>query len=156
MVDSNGQPYAKVTEQMENSYAGTLGKAVAPAIAPLGFDWRTGVALIAGFAAKEIVVSTMGTLYSMAETDALVEGDAEQARTFAEMTRTKSGYTPLTAYVLMLFTLIYVPCMATVAIMKRETNGWKWPAFTVAYTLSLAWIVSFVVYQGGMLLGIGV
>lgn len=156
MVDSNGQPYANVTEQMENSYAGTLGKAVAPAIAPLGFDWRTGVALIAGFAAKEIVVSTMGTLYSMAETDALVEGDAEQARTFAEMTRTKSGYTPLTAYVLMLFTLIYVPCMATVAIIKRETNGWKWPAFTVAYTLSLAWIVSFVVYQGGMLLGIGV
>lgn len=156
MVDSYGQPYANVTEQMENSYAGKLGKTIEPAIAPLGFDWRTGVALMAGFAAKEIVVSTMGTLYSMAEADDLEDATAEQARTFAQMTREKSGYTPLTAYALMLFTLIYVPCMATIAIIKRETNGWKWPAFTVAYTLSLAWIVTFVVYQGGLLLGIGV
>ncbi len=158
MVDSNGQEYASVSEQMQNSYAGTIGKAIEPAIAPLGFDWRTGVALLAGVAAKEVVVSTMGTLYGMEDADALleVEEENEESRTFAQMTREQSGYTPLVAYVLMLFTLIYVPCMATIAVIKRETNGWKWPAFTFVYTIGLAWIISFAVYQVGMLLGIGV
>lgn len=156
MADSNGQEYATTTEQMENSYAGRGGKAIEPLIKPLGFDWRTGVALVAGFAAKEIVVSTMGTLYSLGDEEALLEGDESQVKSFAQLTREQSGYTPLVAYVLMLFTLIYVPCMAAIAVIKRETNGWKWPAFTVGYTLVLAWIVSFIAYQGGMLLGIGV
>ncbi|MFA7148905.1 MAG: hypothetical protein WC109_08780, partial [Syntrophomonadaceae bacterium] len=77
-------------------------------------------------------------------------------KSFAQRAREQSGYTPLVAYVLMLFTLIYVPCLAVIAVMKRETNGWKWPLFTMGYTIALAWVVCFVVYQGGMLLGIGV
>ena len=67
-----------------------------------------------------------------------------------------SGFTPLVAYVLMIFTLIYVPCLASIAVIKRETNGWKWPVFTVGYTVALAWLVSFAVYRAGLWLGIGI
>ncbi len=156
MVDNQGIPYAHATEQMENSYAGRLGKTIEPVIAPIGFEWKTGVALVAGFAAKEIVVSTLGTLYSMSDTDSLLEGEEKQIKSFAQLTREQSGFTPLTAYILMLFTLIYVPCMATIAVIKNETNSWRWPMFTIAYTVSLAWLVCFVVYQSGLWLGIGI
>lgn len=155
MVDANGNEYENSSIQMEESYAGHIGKAIEPVIAPLGFDWKTGVALAAGFAAKEVVTSTMGTLYSI-DADSLEEEAPEAVKSFSDRAREKSGFTPLTAYVLMIFTLLYVPCMATVAVIKRETNGWKWPAFTIVYTCSLAWIVSFVVYRGGLLLGIGI
>jgi len=156
-VDKMGNEFATPSMQMENSYAGQIGKTVEPVIKPLGLDWRSGIALIAGFSAKEVVVSTLGTLYSMENIDSLEEGDKYHAlQSFAEKAREKSGYTPLNAYVLMLFTLIYVPCMATVAVFKKETNSWKWPAFMVGYTTILAWIVCFVVYQGGRWLGIGV
>lgn len=156
MVDAQGNEYESASVQMEESYAGHVGKAIEPVIAPLGFDWRTGVALAAGFAAKEVVVSTMGTLYSIEDEDALADEEAEAVKSFSDRARERSGYTPLTAYVLMLFTLIYVPCMATVAVLKRETNGWKWPLFTIGYTCALAWVVCFVVYQGGLMLGLGV
>ncbi|HZK43116.1 MAG TPA: ferrous iron transport protein B [Syntrophomonadaceae bacterium] len=156
MVDSQGMNYASATEQMENSYAGRLGKTIEPVIAPIGFEWKTGVALIAGFAAKEIVVSTMATLYSMGDADSVLEGGTAEAKSFAQLTREQSGFNQLTAFVLMLFILIYVPCMATIAVIKNETNSWRWPIFTIGYTVSLAWVVCFVVYQGGMFLGIGV
>jgi len=155
-VDSQDNEFASASVQMEESYAGHVGKAIEPIIKPLGFDWKTGVALVAGFAAKEVVVSTMGTLYSIEDEDALAEEEEGAVKSFADRARENSGYTPLTAYVLMLFILIYVPCMATVAVMKRETNGWKWPMFMVTYTCVLAWVVCFVVYRGGLLLGIGV
>lgn len=142
--------------QMEQSYAGRMGQLVEPLIKPLGFDWRTGVALVAGFTAKEVVVSTMGTLYSMEDAEALDGEEEETVKSFAQRAREQSGYSPLTAYVLMLFILIYVPCLATIAIIRRETNSWKWPAFLIGYTLVLAWTVSFLVYRGGLLLGIGV
>lgn len=154
-TDPHGNEWSSASQQMEQSYAGQIGHAIEPVIKPLGFDWKTGVALVAGFAAKEVVVSTMGTLYSIEDSEALAEGDEKSVSTFTERARQHSGHTPLSAYSLMLFTLIYVPCMATVAVMRRETNGWKWPAFMVGYTLVLAWVVCFIVYQGGMLLGIG-
>lgn len=154
MLDEQGNKFASPALQMEQSYAGQVGHAIEPIIAPLGFDWRTGVALVAGLAAKEVVVSTLGTLYSIE--DEAVLGEEKGVKSFADRAREQSGYTPLTAYVLMLFTLIYVPCMATVAVLKRETNTWKWPAFMVGYTLVLAWVVCLVVYQGGLLLGIGI
>ncbi len=156
MVDAQGNKIASPSLQMEQSYAGQVGHAIEPIIAPLGFDWRTGVALVAGFAAKEVVVSTMGTLYSIEDSEALADEEEGSVKSFADQAREQSGYTPLSAYVLMLFILIYVPCMATVGVLKRETNGWKWPAFMVGYTLVLAWVVCFVVYQGGLWLGIGV
>jgi len=156
IVDEHGQEYESPTVQLENSYAGQLGRIISPVVSPLGFDWKTGVALVAGFGAKEVVVSTLGTLYSIEDEEALSEEEESSVQGFAEKAREQSGYSPLVAYVLMIFTLIYVPCMAAIAVMKRETNSWKWPAFTIAYTLVLAWTVSFLVYRGGLLLGIGV
>jgi ferrous iron transport protein B len=155
-TDSQRQPYEDATVQLENSYAGQVGKAIEPVFRPLGFDWKTGVALVAGFGAKEVVVSTLGTLYSIEDEEALAEEEESSVKGFAERAKEQSGYTPLVAYVLMIFTLIYVPCMAAIAVMKRETNSWKWPLFTIGYTLALAWVVSFLVYRGGLLLGIGV
>jgi ferrous iron transport protein B len=111
---------------------------------------------LAGFGAKEVVVSTLGTLYSIEDEKALAEEDAGSVSGFAERAREQSGYTPLVAYALMVFTLLYVPCMAFIATMKRETNTWKWPLFTIGYTFVLAWAVSFLVYRGGLLLGIGI
>lgn len=156
MVDKNGQEFESPAVQMENSYAGRMGKVIEPVLSPLGFDWKTGVALVAGFGAKEVVVSTLGTLYSIEDEEALTDGEEPAAKSFAQRAKEQSGYSPLVAYVLMIFTLIYVPCLATIAVIKRETNSWKWPAFTIAYTVVLAWTVSFLVYRGGLLLGIGV
>lgn len=153
LVDADGHKFTNATQQMEESYAGKLGKAIEPMIAPLGFDWKTGIALIAGLAAKEVVVSTLGTLYSIQDEEALSAEQEGAVKDFAQRAREQSGFTPFTAYILMLFTLIYVPCMATIAVIKRETNGWKWPLFTVGYTTALAWIVCAVVYQSGRLLG---
>ncbi|MBO8159264.1 ferrous iron transport protein B [Thermosyntropha sp.] len=153
MVDAQGNEFESAAEQMEQSYAGRIGKAIEPVIAPLGFDWKTGVALVAGFAAKEVVVSTLGTLYSIEDEEALTEEEDTTVKSFAQRAKEQSGYTPFTAYVLMLFTLIYVPCMATIAVIKRETNGWKWPLFTAGYTTVLAWVICFVVYQMGTVFG---
>jgi len=154
MVDANGNEFASAAQQMEQSYAGRIGKAIEPVLAPIGFDWKTGVALVAGFAAKEVVVSTMGTLYSIEDEEALVEEEDAAVKSFAQRAREQSGFTPFTAYVLMLFTLIYTPCLAAIAVIKRETNGWKWPLFTAAYTTGLAWVVCFLVYQGGKIIGL--
>lgn len=153
-VDSTGKPYDSAAAQLEQSIAGQAGKAIEPVIRPLGFDWRTGVALISGLAAKEVVVSTMGTLYSIEDGEALAGEEDAAVSSFAQRARENSGLTPLKAYVLMLFVLIYIPCLAAVAVIKRETNGWKWPLFTMGYTVVLAWIVSFLAYHGGLLLGL--
>jgi len=155
-VDEQGQEFESPTAQMESSYAGRVGQAIEPVFAPLGFDWKTSVALVAGFGAKEVVVSTLGTLYSIEDEEALANEEESTVQGFADRAREQSGYTPLVAYVLMVFTLLYVPCMVFVATMKRETNTWKWPFFTIGYTLVLAWVVSFLVYRGGLLLGIGI
>ncbi len=143
---------------MEASYAGKVGHFVEPLIKPLGFDWKAGIALLAGFSGKEIVVSTLGTLYSIEESDrasaSSTTGDStDEFGSIAERIKSQSGFTPLTAYVFMLFVLIYVPCIATVAIIYKETNSWGWAGFSIAYTTLLAWIVSFIAYRVGLLLG---
>ncbi|MDH7602961.1 MAG: ferrous iron transport protein B [Armatimonadota bacterium] len=130
----------------EQSLAGKLGKLLEPLVAPLGLDWRAAVALLFGIAAKEIVVSTLGILYS-APSHA-----AERLSTADAVAR---SFTPLTAYAFMAVSLIYVPCAATIAAIKRETNSWKWTAFTVCYTVCLAYVVGLVIYQVGRVLGVG-
>ncbi|SHG67131.1 ferrous iron transport protein B [Thermosyntropha lipolytica DSM 11003] len=154
MTDPYGNEWEDPAEQLVNSYAGRMGQAIEPVLEPIGFDWRTGIALIAGFAAKEVVVSTLGTIYSIGDVEALEEGEETAVKGFAQRAREQSGFTPLTAYVLMLFTLLYVPCMATLAVIKRETGTWKWPLFTVFYTVVLAWTVCFIAYQGGKIIGL--
>ncbi|SMD00787.1 ferrous iron transport protein B [Sporomusa malonica] len=133
-------------EKLEKSYAGQLGKFIEPAIKPLGFDWRSGIGLIAAFTAKEVLVSTMGTIYNVGEAD---EGSVALQQALAN----DSSFTPLIAYSLMVFVLIYSPCLAALAIIKRESNSWKWPVFATVYTTALAWVMSFLVYQIGSLMG---
>ncbi len=135
---------AQDAEKMEKSFMGHIGKKLAPLFAPLGIDWRGGVALLTGFVAKEIVVSTMGILYAVEEE----ESDAFQKAIIS------SGMTPLSALSMMLFVLLYLPCFATIAAIKRETGSLKWMFFSIAYTTSLAWVVAFSVYQGGRLIGL--
>ena len=140
---------------MGKSYAGKLGRTIAPVFKPLGFgDWRVSVGLIGGFVAKEIVVGTLGTLYAVGEADE----ESESLRLALRNDTRPDGsklFTPLVAYSLMVFVLLYVPCVAVVAVIKRETNSWKWPIFTAVYMTVIAWLVSFIVYQGGSLLGLG-
>ncbi|MDP2982487.1 MAG: ferrous iron transport protein B [Candidatus Latescibacter sp.] len=131
---------------LENTYAGKLGQFIEPALRPLGLDWRIGVALTAGFAAKEVIVSTLGTVYSIGGKN---KGNAEV--TIQNALRSDPMFTPVKAYGLMLFILIYVPCIATLSILKRETGGWQWPAFMAFYTTALAWLISFMFIRGAEL-----
>jgi ferrous iron transport protein B len=131
------------SEQAEKSYIARLGKTVAPIFAPLGVDWRGGVALLTGFVAKEIVVSTLGILHATGNEE---DPDALEKALLA------SGMTPLSALSMMVFVLLYMPCLATTAAIKRETS-YKWMFFSIAYSTSIAWIMALIVYQGGKLLG---
>jgi ferrous iron transport protein B len=137
----------KKREFQEKSLLGRLGKAIDPVLRPLGFDWRSGVALLTGFVAKEIVVSTFGVLYQVGE-EAGEESESLRAAISKNMT-------PLVGYAFMIFVLAYTPCLATVAAIRRETGSWGWTAFSVGYGLALAWVLAFLIYQGGMLLGFG-
>ena len=141
-------------EKLEKSYSGRLGKIIEPVVKPLGFDWKIGVGLVGGFIAKEIVVGTLGTLYAVGEADE----DSESLRKAIKRDTWPDGrkiYTPLTAFTLMVFCLLYMPCVAAIAVIFQETNSWKWTVFAAIYTTALAWIVSFVIYQGGRLIGLG-
>ena len=137
----NHSSYQTTAEQQENSYIGQIGKSIEPIIKPLGFDWKMGVGLLSGVGAKELVVSTLGVLYTNdgnLDDDALPERIAQQ-----------SDITPLIAFAYMLFTLLYFLCIATLAAIRQETGSWKWPLFAACYTTVLAWIVAFLVYQIG-------
>ena len=137
----------RAKEKVEKSYMGHLGKALVPIFAPIGMDWRGSVAIISGFVAKEIVVSTMGVLYA-------VGADEDEKSEALKLALKRSGMTPLSCYAMMAFVLIYVPCVATVAVIRRETNSWTWTFFSIAYSTSLAWLVAFVIYQGGKVIGL--
>ncbi len=135
----NHDAYESVPEQQEHSYIGQIGKMVEPVIEPLGFDWKMGIGIISGVGAKELVVSTLGVLYTN-------EGDLDKI----DLTD-RLPITPLVAYGYMLFVLIYFPCIASIVAIKQESGGWKWAIFTAFYTTVLAWIVSFISYQIGQL-----
>ena len=127
-------------ELIENSYASVIGHAVGPIIKPLGLDWTAGVALVGGFLAKEIVVGTLGMIYGV--------GEEEVADAIPE------HFTPASALAMMVITLIYLPCLATIGILRQELGSWKWTAFVIAYELVLAYVVALIVY--GIALGMGV
>jgi ferrous iron transport protein B len=146
---------AEQSERLRASYGGRLGQAIEPVIAPLGFDWKIGVGLVGAFAAREVFVSTMGVVYGIGA-DADEQSLPLRERMRAE--RTPAGeaiYTPLVGVSLMVFFAISAQCMSTLAVVRRESGGWRWPAFLFAYMTALAWITSFVVYQGGRALGMG-
>ncbi|MDD4516770.1 ferrous iron transport protein B [Massilibacteroides sp.] len=141
--------HKKAMDLQRNSYIGQLGRTIQPVLAPLGFDWKISVSILSGMAAKEVVVSTLGVLYT---------GDSEESQALPErikQDRDENGelvFSPLVAFSLMLFVLIYFPCIATVAAVIRESGSWKWGGFLILYSCSLAWIVSFIVYQTGTIL----
>ncbi len=136
--------------EKEYSAIGRIGKAVHAVLEPLGFTWQMGVSLLTGFVAKEVVVSTMGVLYH-APTGG--SRDAAERSLQESLSRLEYRITPLAAYVFMLFVLMYVPCVATIAAIGREA-GWRWAVFSIVYQLAFAWTVSFIVYRAGLLLGL--
>lgn len=144
----------EMAAQSENSYIGRMGRFIAPVVEPLGFDWKMGVSLLTGMGAKEIVVSTMGVLYQADDnadenSTALIDKLQEQRWTSGSRIG-QPVFTPLVAYVYMLFILLYFPCIAAIAAIRREAGrGWMW--FSVLYNTALAWIVCFAVYQIGIL-----
>ena len=141
--------------RIQQSYAGQLGQLIEPAIEPLGFDWKVGIGLITSFVAREVLVSTMATIYNVEEADETSVDLRSSLRSEVDPETGDRVYTPLVAVSLMVFFALACQCMATVAIVKRETNGWKWPIVMVLYMTALAYVGSLVVYQGGLLLGYG-
>ncbi|MDZ7822216.1 MAG: ferrous iron transport protein B [Candidatus Marinimicrobia bacterium] len=134
-------------DQLPYSVAGRVGKFLEPVTRPLGFDWRLNIALVNGIAAKEIVVSTMGTIYAI--------GDAESdTKTLAASLRSDPAYSRAVGLSFMVFVLLYIPCIATVAVFSRESSSLKWTVFFVSYTFLVAWIGSFFIFQGALLLGL--
>ncbi|SEA47478.1 ferrous iron transport protein B [Porphyromonadaceae bacterium KH3R12] len=154
---SSGEREEKVTEiehlrnttHQENSYIGNIGKFIEPAMRPLGFDWKISVSLLSGMAAKEIVISTMGVLYT---------GDSEDQQSLQHRLKAESYadgspiFTPLVVAGFLLFVLIYFPCVASVVAIKEESHSWRWALFSVLYSTGLAWFIAFLVYQIGNLL----
>jgi ferrous iron transport protein B len=134
-------------ERLSHSIAGYIGKAIEPAIKPLGFDWKIGISAITGFAAKEIVVSTLGILYKVGTEE------SEESESLRDALRNDETFNPLIAFSLMLLTLIVAPCFAALATIKAEA-GWKWLGFNVLYTTVLAWVLCFAVFQIGRLFGL--
>ena len=142
-------------DAIRNSYGGRLGHLIEPVIEPLGFDWKLGIGIIGAFAAREVFVSTMGVVYGVGE-DADEESVPLRDKIRADTHPDGSPiYTPLMGLSLMIFFALACQCMSTLAVVKRETRGWKWPVFLFSYMTVLAWTMSFVVYQGGRLLGFG-
>lgn len=151
---------ATQSEKQEQSYIGQMGKAMEPVLRPLGFDWRMGISLITGFAAKEIVVSTMGVLYQV--DDGVVAGGSaslqdrirEQVYTSGPK-RGEAVFTPLSGFSFLLFVLFYLPCIAVITAVGKESGSWKWAGFVLFYTTAIAWLASFAVYQVGNIMGYG-
>ena len=136
----------QAAEKIEQSYAASFGKAINPVLEPLGFDWKMGLSLVAGLAAKEVVISTLGTVYA-------VGGDDKNPAPLTDYLQNDPNFSPLIALTMMLFVLIYPPCLATLAVIKRETGSWKWVAFMFCYENTFAWIACFIFYNIGRALG---
>jgi ferrous iron transport protein B len=144
----------KPDERLKQSYISKIGKLIEPVIRPLGFDWKMGVSLLTGAAAKEVVVSTMGVLYGSDHYH-----NAEKNKDLTDVLRSetyktgpKAGetvFTPLVGISFLVFILIYMPCVAVMATVKRESGHWKWSLFLMVYTTTLAWLMSFAIYQIG-------
>ena len=151
LTDSQKEKVIKVLEidtrskQLEYSLAGRIGKFIEPGIAPLGFDWRIGVALTAGFAAKEIVVSTLGTIFSLGDVDG-------ESKDLAKTLSKDPAFSIPVALSLIIFVLLYLPCIAATTVFHKESGSWKWTRFFIFYTIVVAWVMSFLVYRIAILL----
>jgi ferrous iron transport protein B len=140
------------SEQVQHSFAGRAGHVIEPVIAPLGFDWKIGIGLISSFAARETIVSTLSIVYNVGD-------DSQESRSLVSALRNakrsdgSAAWTPLVAVSLMVFFVLACQCMSTLAVVRRETNSWRWPLFMLGYMLVLAYVGSLLTFQGGRLLG---
>lgn len=151
-------PNAAPQKALTGSYLGQTGQLIAPVLRPLGFNWKMGVGIASSFIAREVFVSTMGTIYNVDSPDSRA-GQADLGRRMKADINPRTGqkvFTPLVAVTLMVYYVLAMQCISTLAVVRRETNGWKWPIFQLVYMTALAWIVSFVIYHAGMALGWGV
>lgn len=150
----NHNSFNNPKEQMENSYLGKIGKTIEPVMKPCGFEWKQSVSLLSGAFAKEIVASTMGVLYgSEQESEEISQVDVNENEGELRISKIiHNNMTPLSAFSMLIFVLLYMPCLATVAVIKGESGRWKWAVFTVCYTVFLAWVCSTLVYQIGSLI----
>jgi len=139
---------AMTEASLSTSIAGRVGHAIEPVLRPMGFDWKIGTALIGAFAAKEVFVAQLGIVYSIGK-------EADEGSS-ALRDKLRANYTPLAAFCIMLFCLVSAPCMATVAITRRESNSWRWALFQLAGLTLLAWVLTVIVFQAGRLFGIGI
>ena len=145
----------EASTNMQRSFAGQAGRWLQPAIAPLGFDWQMGIGILASFAAREVFVSTMSIVYANSARESEEARSQNLQKILAAQKRPDGTqiYTPLTAVALMVFYVLALQCVSTVAVVRRETNSWKWPIFQWVYMGVLAWALAFATYQGGRLLG---
>ncbi|MDQ3918009.1 MAG: ferrous iron transport protein B [Acidobacteriota bacterium] len=145
----------EASRQLQQSYAGRLGHVIEPIIAPLGFDWKMGIGLIASFAARETLVSTLSIIYNVGKDSDASSPSLIEAVRDARRPDGTPAWTPLVAVTMMVFFVLALQCMSTIAVVRRETNSWRWPLFMVAYMMVIAYAASFITYQGGRLLGLG-
>jgi len=143
---------ATPTQQLAQSFAGRAGHLLEPVIKPIGFDWQIGIGLISSFAAREVFVSTMSVVFNAESTDDNT-APLRTALLGAKWPDGRALFTPLVCITLMIFYVFAMQCMSTIAVVKRETNSWKWPIFQTCYMTGTAWILSFIVFQGGRALG---
>ena len=136
-------------QRLEASYAGHFGKFIEPAIKPLGYDWKIGVALLASFAAREVFVGTMSTIYSIGSDDPTGNNKTIKERLLAEVNPDtgKAMYTPALSFSLLIFYVFAMMCMSTIATVYRETKGWKWPAIQFFYMTGLGYLLAYLTYQ---------
>jgi ferrous iron transport protein B len=138
---------------LKNSFAGKLGHTIEPVIRPLGFDWKIGVALIASFAAREVLVSTLSIIYNVGKDEDAQSETLVSAVRDAKTDDGRPAWTPLTALTLMVFFVLAMQCMSTIAVVRRETNSWSWPLFMLGYMTAIAYVGALITYQGGKALG---
>jgi ferrous iron transport protein B len=151
-IEKNPAQTKELTSQMnaellQNSYAGILGKSIEPAIEPLGFDWKIGIALITSFAAREVFVGTMATIYSVEGGNDADESTLREKMGAAVKPDGTKIYTLATGLSLMIFYVLAMQCMSTLAVVRRETRSWKWPVIQFVYMTGLAYLMSLITYQ---------
>jgi ferrous iron transport protein B len=137
----------KAERQLAGSIAGRIGRGLEPVTRAAGFDWRTNISLIGGFAAKEVVVGTMGTVYSMSDTQ------PDEAEALSSRLSSDPHWSPLRAFAMMVFVMLYAPCLPTMAAIRRESGSWKWALFSTAYSTLIAFCLAVLIFQGGGMLG---
>jgi ferrous iron transport protein B len=147
--DINDMGIQEQQEALKGTIAGWIGRGLETITRPLGFDYRTNIALVGGFAAKEVVVSTLGTAYSLGDID------SDEAGSLSERLKSNPDWNPLLAFTLIVFTMLYVPCFVTVIMIRRESS-WKWAGFSIAFNLFAAYFVALVITQVGTAFGLGV